>query len=156
MLQFGSELQRLVSGPISWFADWPDRSVPTTGCAVYTIWDREQRFLYAGMSGRSPTAATNAKGPFGRLNSHASGRRSGDQFCIYVCDRIVLPGLHNRISEIASAALSLDAETRALIRQQLGFRLTPMAMPGAAFALEKLLRHGGTEAGLPFLNPHKP
>ena len=45
--------------------------------------------------------------PLGRLASHASGRRSGDQFLIYVCDRLVLPRLGNRIGEIAGGALSL-------------------------------------------------
>jgi hypothetical protein len=35
--------------------------------------------------GRGPTP--------NRLASHASGRRSGDQFCVYVADRLVMPEL---------------------------------------------------------------
>jgi hypothetical protein len=56
------------------------------------VW-RGDEFVYVGISYRDPTATTNkgAKGLYGRLASHASGRRSGDQFCIYVCDRFVLP-----------------------------------------------------------------
>jgi hypothetical protein len=37
-----------------------------------------------------------ASRPYGlhtRLHSHFSGRRSGDQFCVYVADLLVLPGL---------------------------------------------------------------
>ena len=30
-----------------------------------------------------------AKDVFGRLASHASRRRSGDLFCVYLCDRFV-------------------------------------------------------------------
>jgi len=40
-----------------------------------------------------------------RLRSHASGRRSGDQFCIYVADRFVLPTLSQEdIMAITKAA----------------------------------------------------
>jgi hypothetical protein len=55
------------------------------------------RFIYVGMSGRSITKATQAPNrPYGlytRLDSHAGGRRSGDQFCVYVAGRLVLPTL---------------------------------------------------------------
>jgi hypothetical protein len=147
-------IEELLEGPISWFEDWPDGSVPRSGRAAYTIWDREGRLVYAGMSGRSATAATGSRGPFGRLNSHASGRRSGDQFCIYVCDRLVLPRLHNRLAEIASGALSLNRETKLYIRKELGFRLLTVSSPAEAFAVEKRIHTGGTPLGLPLLNPH--
>ena len=54
------------------------------------------------MAGRSLTedqitahreAAARGKGLYSRLNSHALGWRSGDQFCVYVADRLVLPTL---------------------------------------------------------------
>lgn len=153
----GSELpplDRLLSGPVSWFADWPDPFIPTAGYAVYTVWDRADRFIYAGMSGRTTVAAARSKGPFGRLNSHASGRRSGDQFCIYVCDRLVLPMLHNRLADVASGELRLDAETKAFIRRELGFRLLPLSSPAEAFDVERHLCTGKSAAGYPLLNPH--
>lgn len=141
----------LGSGPIHWFADWPIADLPTTGSAVYTVWNRMGAFVYVGMSGRS--AAATGKGPHGRLHSHASGRRSGDQFCIYVCDRLVLPGLHNRLGEIADGSLSLDGETRAYIRAELGFRWLSVSSPAEAFALETSLQRGGWDHGSPMLNP---
>jgi hypothetical protein len=57
------------------------------------------------------------------LNSHASGRRSGDQFCIYVFDRLVLPSLtRQQIQDAASVRLSLDALVRTFIRESLAYR----------------------------------
>ena len=98
----------LIASPIHWFSDWPTGDVPRSGAVVYTIWNREGSFIYVGMSGRSFIGETEGKGkagPWGRLNSHSCGRRSGDQFCVYVADRLVLPTLHNRISEIAEGSL---------------------------------------------------
>ena len=59
------------------FADWARRHLPSKTIGVYTVW-RNADFLYAGMSTDLQT----------RLNAHASGRRSGDQFNMYVCDRL--------------------------------------------------------------------
>jgi hypothetical protein len=91
------------------FSDWPNSAVPAFGAGVYTIWHRDGRFIYVGMSGRGITANTirrNApQGIYTRLQSHASGRRSGDQFCVYVADRLVLPSLSQEdITAIASAS----------------------------------------------------
>lgn len=47
------------------------------------------------------------------LNSHAMGRRSGDQFCVYVCGRFVVPRLTSaQQAEVGDGRLSLDALTR--------------------------------------------
>ena len=89
----------------------------------------------------------------GRLNSHASGRRSGDQFCVYVADRLVLPTLHNRISEIAEGSLSLDRATRDYVRNNLGFPWTMMDSGMAALELERRLQRGEAACGKPLLNP---
>lgn len=147
---------RLTSGAIHWFSDWSTGDVPRTGAVVYTIWNREGFFIYVGMSGRSFTggAGGNGKaGPWGRLNSHASGRRSGDQFCVYVADRLVLPTLHNRITDIANGTLSLDNATRDYIRANLGFRWVYMESGKAAFELERRLQRGEATCGKPLLNP---
>ena len=80
----------LSRGPVYSFADWPNSSVPTFGAEVYTIWHNDSRFIYVGMSGRGITVETSRRntpqGIYTRLQSHASGRRSGDQFCVYVAD----------------------------------------------------------------------
>jgi hypothetical protein len=70
----------LSCGAARLFANWPDPAVPTFGAGVYTIWHKDGRFIYVGMSGRGITAGTiqrnTAQGFYTRLHSHASGRRS--------------------------------------------------------------------------------
>lgn len=146
-----SAFDRLATGRLFWFADWPAGDVPRSGSIVYTVWDRDGTFIYVGMSGRS--ASQSGTGPWGRLNSHASGRRSGDQFCIYVHDRLVIPSLHNRFADIGSGALSLDGETRAYIHRRLGFRWAAVDHPVAAFEIERAIQGGALAAGKPLLNP---
>jgi hypothetical protein len=99
-------MQELETGPLHRFQDWPNQQVPKRAAGVYTVWDGE-RLLYVGMSGRAMTAEdlevsdggrVVAKGLWTRLNAHASGRRSGDQFCVYVNDRFVVPELSHRSS----------------------------------------------------------
>ena len=87
----------LVDGTLHSFSSWPDTTVPKGPPGVYAIW-RGTEFLYVGISWREPTltASGMSKGLWGRLDSHASGRRSGDQFCIYICDRFVLGQLTNQ------------------------------------------------------------
>jgi hypothetical protein len=94
-------VQKLEAGSLHRFQDWPNDQVPKRAAGVYTVWDGD-RLLYVGMSGRamaaedlevSPNGRVVAKGLWTRLNAHASGRRSGDQFCVYVCDRFVVPTL---------------------------------------------------------------
>jgi hypothetical protein len=92
----------LETGPLFRFTDWPNENVPRRAAGVYAIW-RADQLVYVGMSGRgaqredfvasSDDTARQAKGLWTRLNSHASGRRSGDQFNVYVCDRFVVPVL---------------------------------------------------------------
>jgi hypothetical protein len=143
----------LESGVIHWFSDWPTGEVPSVGSIVYTIWNRAGTFIYVGMAGRNGISSAKPKGPFGRLESHASGRRSGNQFCIYVCDRFVLPRVHNRIPEIAEGKLSLDRLTREFIRVELGFRFVPVENAAKACEIERLLQKGEWVHGRPILNP---
>jgi hypothetical protein len=92
----GNKLEILAAGPVSRFSEWPNPSIPLVAAGVYTIWDGPQ-FIYAGVAGRSLTGETILRrrqddketGLRQRLASHASGRRSGDQFCVYVADRDV-------------------------------------------------------------------
>ena len=110
----------LSSGPADLFADWPNIAVSTFGAGVYTVWHKDGRFIYVGMSGRGMTTETirrnSPQGIYTRLQSHASGRRSGDQFCVYVADRLVLPALsQDDITAIASGRHQMDAFVRRYI-----------------------------------------
>jgi hypothetical protein len=140
------------------FASWPNPSVPAFGAGVYTIWHNDGRFIYVGMSGRGITAETirrnTPQGIYTRLRSHASGRRSGDQFCVYVADRLVLPTLTQRdITDIASGRHQMDAFVRRYIHENLSYRFVMLADGAAAYTVEAAIKNGKWDHGRPLLNP---
>lgn len=155
-------MNELASRPLFRFADWPNEQVPRRAVGVYTVW-REDAFIYVGMSGRGaqredfvaqsgqPAAA---KGLWTRLNSHASGRRSGDQFNVYICDRFIglaLTPVQQR--EIGQGRLLLDHMTKAFIREHLSYRFAIHRDSAEALAVERAVRAGSLSAGRPYLNP---
>ena len=155
-------MQELETGPLHRFRDWPNEPVPKRAAGVYTVWDGE-RLLYVGMSGRAMTAEdlevsdggrVVTKGLWTRLNAHASGRRSGDQFCIYVGDRFVVPELSSsRQQQLAAGTLSLDSLIRAFVRERLAYRFVVTADGTEAAEVEGAVRRGGLSVGKPYLNP---
>jgi hypothetical protein len=155
-------VDELASGPLFSFADWPNDLVPRRAAGVYTIW-RGGEFIYVGMSGRGaqredfvagPGQPDQAKGLWTRLNSHASGRRSGDQFNIYICDRFIVPTLTRaQQHQIGHGGLLLDQMTRSYIRERLGYRFTTYGDGTEALAVEHAVRGGALLAGQPYLNP---
>jgi hypothetical protein len=142
------------------FADWPDPRVPRRAAGVYTIW-RQGNLLYAGMSGRGAqvedfvvSSDGKAVGLWTRLNSHASGRRSGDQFNVYVCDRFIVPTLtRDQQRAIAAGQLFLDRVTRDFIRENLAYRFLVCRDGTEALEIERHVRTGQLPAGCPYLNP---
>jgi hypothetical protein len=140
------------------FADWPNPSVPAFGAGVYTVWHNDGRFIYVGMSGRGITAETirrnTPQGLYTRLQSHAHGRRSGDQFCVYVADRFVLPTLSQQdIAAIASGRHPMDTFVRRYIHENLSYRFVMLPDGAAAYAIETAIKSGEWEHGRPLLNP---
>jgi hypothetical protein len=148
----------LSSGNAYSFAKWPNPAVPTFGSGVYTIWHNDGRFIYVGMSGRGMTADTirrnTPQGIYTRLRSHASGRRSGDQFCVYVADRLVLPTLSQEdIAAIASGRHQMDVFVRRYIHENLSYRFVLLADGSAAYAIEAAIKSDKWGRGRPLLNP---
>jgi hypothetical protein len=140
------------------FADWPNVIVPQFGAGVYTVWHADGRFIYVGMSGRSITEQTvHRNSPFGlytRLASHASGRRSGDQFCVYVADRLVLPTLSQAdIAAISTGEHQMDALVRRYIHENLRYRFLMLPNGSAAYRCEAAIKNGDWKHGRPLLNP---
>jgi hypothetical protein len=140
----------LTRGAAYSFASWPNPSVPTFGTGVYAIWHNDGRFIYVGMSGRGMNAETKRRntpqGIYTCLQSHASGRRSGDQFCVYVADRLVLPALsHEDIAAIASGRHQMDAFVRQYIHKNLYYRFVILPDGAAAYAVEAAIKSGGLE-----------
>jgi hypothetical protein len=93
------------------FSDWPNADVPAVAAGVCAVWEGE-RLIYCGMSGRGFDKTLGSRTKLGlttRLAIHASGRLSGDQFCVYVANRLVIPTLRpEQLGQFASGALTLD------------------------------------------------
>jgi hypothetical protein len=83
-----------------------------------------------------------------------SGRRSGDQFCVYLCDRFVVPALTpSQQQQLAAGTLSLDSLVRVFVRERLAYRFVVTADGAEAAKLEGEVRRGVLSAGTPHLNP---
>jgi hypothetical protein len=152
------ELVALGHGPTYRFADWPNPAVPPAAGA-YTVWDGDN-LIYAGMAGRSlsaddvPAATDSVRGLRSRLGSHATGRRSGNQFCVYICDRFVVPSLTpEQQRAVGSGTLSIDRLVRDLIHTRLSYRFVACPDARSARTLERLARSGALDGQLPLLNP---
>jgi hypothetical protein len=134
--------------------------VPNGRIGVYTIWQGDQ-LIYVGMAGRAIGLSSDMSEPVSakltglrsRLASHASGRRSGNQFCVYVFDRLVLPTLsRQQIQEAARGQLSLDDLTRQLIRQSFSYRYTLLSDAAMARSVERDIERDGLVGHPPLLN----
>ena len=122
--------EELNQKPIHRFADWPNKDVPKGQPGVYLIYQKG-RWIYIGMSFKNLQS---------RLSQHASGRRSGDQFCVYLGDRLVMPKLDiDQMKGIFSGEVSLDEEIKKFVRSQLSYQYLLVQDDPTARALE---RHG--------------
>jgi predicted GIY-YIG superfamily endonuclease len=114
--------------PVHAFADWPNREIPKGQPGVYLVY-QGSKWIYIGMSFKNLQS---------RLNQHASGRRSGDQFCVYLGDRLVMPKLDiDQMKGVFSGEFSLDDEIRKFVRSQLSYRYLLVMDDPTARALEK-------------------
>ncbi len=76
----------LTAGTAYPFSERLHESLPLAKPGIYTIW-RQAEFLYVGIAGRGLDLNADHKkkrGLLDRLDSHRAGRRSGDQFAVYV------------------------------------------------------------------------
>ena len=156
-----NQIDELTSGVLYPFATWPHAAMPISAAGVYSIWDNTGILIYVGMSGRGMsnehlTASQSEgrkRGLYTRLHSHASGARSGDQFCVYIADRFVLPTLsEDQVKAISERAISFDHLVRSHIRAHLSYRFAVTHDGSEATNLERAARSGAL-GSLPFLNP---
>jgi hypothetical protein len=137
------------------FSDWPNPDVPAVAAGVYAIWEIDT-LVYCGMSGREVEKAGDKEryGLVTRLHSHASGRLSGDQFCVYVANRLVIPTLDpEQLPRFASGEINLDRLTKAYIHERFEYQYAVVGSSSEAFALEKQCREGVVFGMRPILNP---
>lgn len=139
------------------FRDWPNPEVPNVAAGVYAIWN-DSEFFYCGMSGRAiEDARKRGRQKYGlvtRLSSHASGRLSGDQFCVYVANRLVLPSLDpSELSRFESGELTLDQLTKSYIHDHLEYQYKLVDSSKDAYEIEAKGRAGDIFGVKPRLNP---
>ena len=101
------------------FSEDPRNHIPTKGSIIYTIWDNDDKFIYVGISGLQ--SSKEKRNPISRMISHRSGRRSGDQFCVYVHDYFVIPELIRDGTYEPSKGF-LDEKTKDYIQRNLSYR----------------------------------
>jgi hypothetical protein len=104
--------------PIS-FRDDCRKHIPTTGSVIYTVWNQEKDFIYVGISGLQKSLEK--RNPQSRIQSHTRGRRSGNQFCIYVHDFYVIPEIVKKSAYEPSRG-HLDSLTKEYIQKNLSYR----------------------------------
>lgn len=137
------------------FADWPNTEIPKVSAGIYAIWNGDELF-YCGMSGREIEKNLNKKkyGLVTRLHSHATGRLSGDQFCVYVANRLVIPSLkQNDLPLFSSGELKLDYLTKSYIHDHLDYQYVLVDSSEEAYAVEIKARNGELFGQKPRLNP---
>ena len=140
------------------FSDWPNADIPLITAGLYVIWEDKQ-LVYCGMSGLEieKYKYSNSKKKYGlinRLNSHASGRLSGDQFCVYVANRIVIPSLEPELLEqFRDGTMNLDRLTKRYVHDRLEYQYALVESSAEAFAAENLCRNGTVFGVKPYLNP---
>ena len=165
--QFYGTQTRLGDGPARSFREPLDPALPRVAAGCYTIWDDGGQFIYAGMAGRTLTAEkirtarddprARVSGLRDRLRAHRTGRRSGDQFSVYVFDRFILGGLSaDAVSAAVAGRRRLDDDVREFIQSRLSYRWVETEGGAEAFALEATLVTEGLGGSLPYLNPRQP
>ena len=103
------------------FAEDPSDHIPNQGSIIYSVWDEDEdeNFLYVGISGLQKSLER--RNPLSLMVAHASGRRSGDQFCIYIHDFFVVTSLVES-GEYKPTRGALDKLTKDYIHKNLSYR----------------------------------
>lgn len=126
--------------------------IPEFGSILYTVFLDRKEFIYVGIGGLSGSNVLQ-RNPRSRIIQHAQGRRSGDQFCIYIQDFYVIPLL--LVDKYVPRKGYLDELTKEFIQNRLTYRYIIFQTDDSDKIVRKLEReiqsneHGH---GLPKLN----
>jgi len=93
--------------------------IPEFGSILYTVFLDRKEFIYVGIGGLSGKSVKE-RNPRSRIIQHSQGRRSGDQFCIYIQDFYVIPYIIDKPYEPKKGYL--DTLTKDFIQSRLTYR----------------------------------
>ena len=175
-MDFEKEVNELILSRRFKFKDWgaeAKKFVPDVAPGVYLVW-KDDKLIYAGMSGKKLTSESikeardkiserkkagknvtmeQRKGLFKRLNSHASGRLSGDQFCVYVANRYIAPEISVKERKaLKLGVLTFDDLAKKFIEAHFEYSFIETESGEKAMKLEKEILDGNTELQKPYLN----
>ena len=93
--------------------------IPSWGSIIYTVFLDNSEYIYVGIGGLAGKTAQD-RNPRSRIMQHSQGRRSGDQFCIYIQDFYVIPAIISKPYEPKKGYL--DTLTKEFIQSRLTYR----------------------------------
>ena len=116
-----SELEKLFSNEVELrqFSTRNVNEIPSWGSIIYTVFLDKTEYIYVGIGGLSGKSVTQ-RNPRSRIIQHSQGRRSGDQFCIYIQDFFVIPQLIGK--DYTPKKGYLDQLTKEFIQSRLTYR----------------------------------
>jgi len=107
------------SRPLLAFSSESIKEIPEFGSILYTVFLDRSEFIYVGIGGLAGSDVK-TRDPRSRIRQHIQGRRSGDQFCIYIQDFYVIRDLIR--SDYTPRKGHLDELVRNFIQSRLTFR----------------------------------
>ena len=126
--------------------------IPEYGSIIYTVFLDQKEFIYVGIGGLSGKSVKE-RNPRSRIIQHAQGRRSGDQFCIYIQDFYVIPTIINKTYKPKKGYL--DTLTKEFIQSRLTYRYLVVQTEDSdkvVRSLERELQNNEHGYGIPSLN----
>lgn len=128
------------------------KNIPEYGSIIYTVFLDKSEFIYVGIGGLSGKTVRD-RNPRSRILQHTQGRRSGDQFCIYIQDFYVIPSLMGKPYQPVKGYL--DRQTKEFIQSRLTYRYAVIQTENTdkeVRSLEREIQSGKYGNPLPTLN----
>jgi hypothetical protein len=128
------------------------RQIPEFGSILYAVFLDKTEFIYIGIGGLAG-GNVRSRDPRSRIRQHTQGRRSGDQFCIYIQDFYVIPDLIR--SDYTPRKGHLDELVRDFIQSRLSFRFVVFQTDDSdqiVRRLEREIQSGQHQNQLPTIN----
>ena len=129
--------------------------IPSFGSIIYTVFLDRSEYIYVGIGGLAGKTAQD-RNPRSRIMQHTQGRRSGDQFCIYIQDFYVIPELIG--SKYTPKKGYLDQLTKEFIQSRLTYRYLVVQTEDSdqvVRQIERELQRDEHGYGVPLLNGTK-